>query len=98
MSEQHTVLSSAIKQQLKESDRILLWVQSKLDGMKIPQLPDDKRSQLAAGCWHVAIEHSMAIVPRPTISLDSDLRNYNAGGSGYVQRNEGGIRNREGSP
>ena len=62
MSEQHTVLSSAIKQQLKESDRILLWVQSKLDGMKIPQLPDDKRSQLAAGCWHVAIEHSMAIV------------------------------------
>ena len=36
--------------------------------------------------------------PRPTISLDSDLRNYNAGGSGYVQRNEGGIRNREGSP
>ncbi len=37
-------------------------------------------------------------VPRPTISLDSDLRNYNAGGSRYVQRNEGGIRNREGSP
>ena len=36
--------------------------------------------------------------PRPTISLDSDLRNYNAGGSRYVQRNEGGIRNREGSP
>ena len=33
--------------------------------------------------------------PRPTISLDSDLRNYNAGGSRYVQRNEGGIRNRE---
>ena len=38
------------------------------------------------------------LVPRPTISLDSDLRNYNAGGSRYVQRNEGGIRNREGSP
>ena len=37
-------------------------------------------------------------LPRPTISLDSDLRNYNAGGSRYVQRNEGGIRNREGSP
>ena len=37
-------------------------------------------------------------IPRPTISLDSDLRNYNAGGSRYVQRNEGGIRNREGSP
>ena len=26
-------------------------------------------------------------LPRPTISLDSDLRNYNAGGSRYVQRN-----------
>ncbi len=38
------------------------------------------------------------LLPRPTISLDSDLRNYNAGGSRYVQRNEGGIRNREGSP
>ena len=38
------------------------------------------------------------MLPRPTISLDSDLRNYNAGGSRYVQRNAGGIRNREGSP
>ena len=36
--------------------------------------------------------------PRPTISLDSDLRNYNAGGSRYVQRNEWRIRGREGSP
>lgn len=55
-------LSPAIGQRLQESDRILHWVHSKLDGMKIPQLPDEKRSQLASACWHVAIEHSMAIV------------------------------------
>ena len=52
----------SIKQRLQESERILNWVHSKLDGMKIPQLPDDKRSQLASACWHVAIDHSMAIV------------------------------------
>ena len=55
-------LSPAIKQRLQESERILNWVHSKLDRMKIPQLPDDKRSQLASACWHVAIGHSMAIV------------------------------------
>ena len=55
-------LSPAIKQRLQESERILHWVQSKLHGMKIPQLPDDKRSQLASACWHVTIDHSMAIV------------------------------------
>ena len=62
MSEPTPALSPAINQRLKESERILNWVHSKLDGMKIPQLPDDKRSQLASACWHVAIEHSMAIV------------------------------------
>ena len=55
-------LSPAINQRLQESERSLNWVHSKLDGMNISQLPDDKRAQLAAACWHVAIEHSMAIV------------------------------------
>ena len=55
-------LSPAINQRLQESERSLNWVHSKLDGMKIPQLPYDKRSQLASACWHVANEHSMAIV------------------------------------
>ena len=40
----------------------------------------------------------MSKVPRPTISLDSDLRNYRTGGSRYVQRIEEGIWGREGSP
>ena len=55
-------LSLAINQRLQESERSMNWVHSKLDGMKIPQLPEDKRSQLASACWHVANEHSMAIV------------------------------------
>ena len=41
-------------------------------------------------------------VPRPTISLDSDLReymrSYKRGGSGYVQRKEWSSWGREGSP
>ena len=55
-------LSPAINQRLQESERILNWAHSKLDKMKIPQLPDNKRSQCASACWHVAIEHTMAIV------------------------------------
>ena len=55
-------LSPAINQRLQESERSINWVHSKLAGMNIPQLLDDKRSQLAAACWHVAVEHSMAIV------------------------------------
>ena len=62
MSEPTPALSPAIHQRLQESERILKWVPSKISGMNIPQLPDDKRSQLASACWHVAIEHSQAIV------------------------------------
>ena len=62
MSEPTPALSPAINQRLKESERSLNWVHSKIDGMKIPQLPDDKRAQLASACLVVAIEHSMAIV------------------------------------
>ena len=59
--------SPAIVQRLKKSDDLVCWVHSKLDGMDIPQLqilqlPDKKRLQLALACWHVAIDHSMAIV------------------------------------
>ena len=72
-----TVTPPNFEERLRESDRVLLWVNSKLDGMKIPQLADDnrqvpdeeddrrkqrKRSRLACACWHVAVEHSMAIV------------------------------------
>ena len=42
------------------------------------------------------------VFPRPTISLDSDLREYmrtyRRGGSGYVQRKEWSSWGREGSP
>ena len=62
MSKPSRALSPAIAQRLKKSERIVLWYVSKFDGMKIPQLPNSKRLQLASACWHVTIEHSMAIV------------------------------------
>ena len=51
-----------IEGHLKESDDVLLWVHANLDGLKISKLPDDKRTQLASACWHVAVEHAQAIV------------------------------------
>ena len=42
-------LSPAINQRLQESERSLNWVHSKLDGMNIPQLPDDKQAQPCGG-------------------------------------------------
>ncbi|HXG69774.1 MAG TPA: hypothetical protein VNJ04_04080 [Gemmatimonadaceae bacterium] len=47
---------------LQQSIATLNWIHSKLHGQKIPKMPTSKRMQLAGGCWHVTIEHSMAIV------------------------------------
>jgi hypothetical protein len=44
------------------SDEMLKWVHGQLDGMRLPDLPTEKRTQLATSCWHIAIEHSQAIV------------------------------------
>ena len=62
MSKPRPALSPAIAQRLKKSECIVSWYYSKLVGMKIPQLPNSKRLQLASACWHVTIEHSTAIV------------------------------------
>ena len=62
MSKPSRALSPAIAQRLKKSECIMSWYYSKLVGVEIPQLPNSKRLQLASACWHVTIEHSMAIV------------------------------------
>ena len=62
MSNPQPTLSPAIAQRLKKSECIVRWWGSKFDGMRIPQLPNSKRLQLASACWHVTIEHSMAIL------------------------------------
>lgn len=54
--------SDIVLVRLKKSDEIIRWVHKNLDGKKIPRLPTDKRVQLAAACWHVAIDHQMAVV------------------------------------
>ncbi len=43
------------------------WVQARLDGLRLPALNQDdksfeKRARIAAGCLHMAIEHSQAMV------------------------------------
>ena len=62
MSKPSPALSPVIAQRLKKSECIMNWCYSKLVGVEIPQLPNSKRLQLASACWHVTIEHSMAIV------------------------------------
>ena len=62
MSKPSRALSPAIAQRLKKSECIMSWYYSKLVGVEIPQLPNSKRLQLASACWHVTIEHAMAIV------------------------------------
>lgn len=49
-------------QTLRHSIDTLHWIHAKLHGLKIAKLTDSKRAQLAGGCWHVTIEHSMAVV------------------------------------
>ena len=54
--------SAEVRTRLKLSDDTLLWVQARLNGLKIPTVPDDRRAQLASECWHLTIEHSQSIV------------------------------------
>ena len=62
MSNPQPPLSPAIAQRLKKSECIVLLYVSKFGGLRIPQLPNSKRVQLASACWDVTIEHSMAIL------------------------------------
>ncbi len=54
--------SGAVLLRLRRSDEVIHWVHASLDGKKIPALPHEKRVQLAAACWHIAIDHQMAVV------------------------------------
>ncbi|HKN58739.1 MAG TPA: hypothetical protein VJV97_07785 [Gemmatimonadaceae bacterium] len=47
---------------LQTSIAVLQWIHFRLDGLRIDRLAQNKRIQLASGCWHIAIEHSQAIV------------------------------------
>lgn len=54
--------SAAVLLRLQRSDEVIRWVHANLHGKKIPALPSEKRVQLAAACWHIAIDHQMAVV------------------------------------
>jgi hypothetical protein len=51
-----------VQARLQQSEEVLLWVHSRLEGLKIRDLPHVKRLQLAMACCHVAVEHAQAIV------------------------------------
>ena len=38
------------------------WVAARLNGLRMPELPNNKRLQLAIACQHLAIEHGQAII------------------------------------
>jgi len=53
--------SRPVSDRLKRSEEVLHWVHANLNGLKVPALPTSKRMQLAGACWHIAIDHQMAI-------------------------------------
>ena len=79
MSKPSPELSPVIGQRLKKSECIMNWCYSKLVGVEIPQLPNSKRLQLASACWHVTIEHSMAIVELVHATLHGSAPRANPG-------------------
>ena len=62
VNEHESSFDGSVNMLLKQSERILIWVADHLDGLRLPDLPNEKRLQLAVGCLHVAIEHAQAIV------------------------------------
>lgn len=51
-------LSEALDGSIELSD----WTAEKIDGLKIPELPNRKRLQLSMACQHLAFGHAQAIV------------------------------------
>ena len=52
----------AIDASLETSKKLSDWVAVHLNGLKIPELPNNKRLQLAMACLHLVIEHGQAII------------------------------------
>lgn len=52
--------------EIRESKQLIQWIDSKIDGLDIPST---ERSQLAAGCLDMALEHQKSIVVLTTSSL-----------------------------
>ena len=48
-------------EQLQRSFELMTEIADEINGLRIKELPGNKRLQLAAACWHMAIEHGQAI-------------------------------------
>ena len=51
-----------VRKQLDNSFALWNWIANRLDGLKIRDLPQDQRLQLAMSCQHLASEHAQAII------------------------------------
>ena len=51
-----------ISNSLEKSKNLSGWVADRLDGLRIPDPSNNKRSRLAMACQHLAIEHAQAII------------------------------------
>ena len=49
------------EQNLQRSFELMAEIADEINGLRIKELPTCKRLQLAAACWHMAIEHGQAI-------------------------------------
>lgn len=56
------VRPKSIDSHVQRSIELIKWIAESLDGLKIPTLPTERRTQLSAATLHVAIEHHQAIV------------------------------------
>ena len=52
----------SIEAQFQRAKETMLWVHSRLDGLKLPGMPTSKRQAMAAACFHVAVEHEQGIL------------------------------------
>lgn len=53
---------SNIQDAIEKSKNIWSWIADELNGLKMPDLPYNRRMQMAAACQHLAIEHAQAII------------------------------------
>ena len=97
---------------IKNAFNYILWYAKDVDACKVRKLyrsrevnegsTEDPKKLALWGELPDGITRPLTTVPRPTISLDSDLRtcirSYRRGGTGYVQRKEWRRWGREGSP
>ena len=62
IDEAHPSFDAMLGSAMRQSEDTLYFVVNRINGLKMPDLPNSKRMQLASGCLHLTIEHGQSIV------------------------------------